>query len=281
MGIRQHSWVVLIVAAVTASAPVASQDAGAAAFDVISIRPQDGDPSFIPSTPRRFVDVNATLRSLVTWAWDVRGFQVEGGPDWAGSQRFDVSATTSRPVSETTMRLMVRQLLADRFRLQTRVETREMTRYALRMARTDGRLGPSLQRATRDCSAILAARFGAPAPADSGEPECPWRVGISPPVARMMVDGTPMRAFAGLLERLVNRKVVDETGLQGAFDIRLEFSSDQMPIPIPPGDTPPAAPRDGLSLFTALEDQLGLELRSVRGPVDVIVIESAERPSPN
>jgi bla regulator protein blaR1 len=97
----------------------------------------------------------------------------------------------------------------------------------------------------------------------------------------MVVDGAPMREFAGLLERLLNRKVVDGTGLDRPYDIRLEFSADQMPVPVPRGDNPDASARDGLSLFTALQEQLGLKLESERGPVDVIVIESAQLPTPN
>jgi uncharacterized protein (TIGR03435 family) len=91
---------ILLAAVATCALPAArlgAQDAGGPSFEVVSIRPQkSGNPAYIPTTPMRFVDVNATLRSLVTWAWNVRGFQVDGGPDWAGSQRFDVSATTVR-----------------------------------------------------------------------------------------------------------------------------------------------------------------------------------------
>jgi uncharacterized protein (TIGR03435 family) len=272
----------LAVAACAATTSVAAQDAAVPAFDVISIKPQEVDASFIPSSPTLFVDANATLRSLITWAWNVRSFQVDGGPDWAGSRRFDVSARSPRPVSERTMRLMVRQLLADRFQLRSRVEPREMARYVLRAARPDGRLGPGLQPARIDCAAVLAERFGAPAPPGSSAPPCSWRVGIAPPVARMVVDGAPMAEFAGLLERLLNRKVADGTGLKGTYDIRLEFSADQLPMAVPPaGDAPPAPTRDGLSLFTALNEQLGLTLESEHGPVEVIVIESAQLPAPN
>ena len=270
----------LAVAALATTAGVIAQNATVPAFDVISIKPQEGDPSFIPSSPTRFVDVNATLRSLVTWAWNVRGFQVEGGPSWAESQRFDVSARSPRPVSEREMRLMVRQLLADRFQLRTRVEPREMSRYVLRTLRSDGAPGSGLTPAKVDCAAVLSERFGAPAPAGSTAPACSWRVGITPPVARMFVDGAPMTEFAGLLERLLNRKVVDGTGLKGTYDIRLEFASDQLPMAVPPAhDAPP--PRDGLSLSTALNEQLGLKLESDRGPVEVIVIDSAQLPAPN
>ncbi len=274
----------VVMATVTWPARIDAQNAGIPAFEAASIKPQGGDPGFVPSSPVQFVDANATLRSLIAWAWNVRGFQIDGGPDWADARRFDVSARSPRPVSESTMRLMVRQLLAERFQLKTRVEPRQMSRYVLRAARGDGRLGAGLQGARIDCSVVLSERFGAPAPDGSNgsnAPACLWRVGITPPVARLVVDGAPMRELAGLLERLLNRKVVDGTGLRGPYDIRLEFSADQMPIAMPTGDTPDATARDGLSLFTALQEQLGLTLESERGPVDVIVIESALLPTPN
>jgi uncharacterized protein (TIGR03435 family) len=272
----------LVLIVLPLPSPGAAQNEAIPVFDAASIKPQEGDVSFVPSSPDRFVDVNATLKSLITWAWDVRDFQVAGGPDWVGSRRFDVNARSPRPVSEATMRLMVRRLLADRFQLRTRVESRQMPRYVLRTARADRRPGPGMQAATIDCAVALAERFGAPAPAGSNAPACAWRVGITPPVARMFVDGAPMGSVAGLLERLLRRKVVDGTGLPGTYDIRLEFSADQLPMAVPPSaDAPAAPPRDGLSLFTALEEQLGLKLESAQGPVDVIVIESAAMPTPN
>ena len=139
-------------------------------FEVVSIRPQDADPGFIPSSPDRFIDVNATLKSLITWAWNVRDFQVSGGPPWADSRRFDVSARSPRPVSEATMRLMVQRLLADRFQLRTRVEPRQMPRCVLRTARQDAALGPGLTPAPVNCADVLAARFGAPRPMAARSP---------------------------------------------------------------------------------------------------------------
>ena len=271
----------LVLATAAFPLRVAGQNPDVPTFEVTSIRPQTGEPGFIPSSPNQFVNASATLKSLITWAWDIRDFQVDGGPDWVDSERFDVSARSPRPVSEATMRLMVRRLLAERFQLRSRVESRQMQRYVLRTARADGSPGPGLKSAPINCAQVLAERFGAPAPDGSVEPECAWRVGISPPVARMFADGAPIPQFAALLERFLRRKVVDATGLKGAYDIRLEFSSDQLPMAGPPADAPAAQPRDGLSLVTALQDQLGLRLQSERGPVDVLVIESAQRPTPN
>ena len=98
----------------------------------------------------------------------------------------------------------------------------------------------------------------------------------------MTLDGAPMSQLATALESLVRRRVVDETGLSGTFDMRMEFGAEQMPftVPLPPGATAPS-PRDGLSVFTALEEQLGLKLDARRGPVPVVVIDGAEPPTPD
>lgn len=264
------------------AATLAAQEPALPAFEVASIRPGDLYAAHPPSSPDRFAMMSTTLKSLIAYGYDVRDFQIEGGPDWAGSRTYMVNAKAPGPVGQPAMRLMVRRLLADRFSLRTHMESREMPIYALVQARDDGRLGERLQKADFDCAAILSKRSGAPPPpGDTTSPACLWRVGISPPVAMMFVDGAPIREFAGLLERLVGRRVVDETALTGTFNIRLEFAADQMPVPLPPGTEPPPPPRDGLSLFTALEEQLGLRLESRRGPVPVIVIDSAALPAPD
>ena len=265
-----------------AGAGLPAQDAGLPSFEVASIKPQTGSPQYVPSSPDRYVHPQATLRSLVGYAWDVRDFQVEGGPDWTGSRAFDVSARAPGAVGDRAMRLMMRRLLAERFALRTRSETRELPSYALVRARREGELGTGLVPASVDCAAILAQRAGALPPPGDASPACAWRVGIAPPAAFMMVDGAPMGEFAGLIERLVRRRVVDETGLAGSFDVRLEFSTEGLGLPTPPPDaTPPTPARDIPSLFTALEEQLGLKLESRRGPVPVIVIESAQLPTPD
>jgi uncharacterized protein (TIGR03435 family) len=250
-------------------------------FEVASIKPQTGTAQYVPSSPDRYVNTNATLRALVGYAWDVPGFQIEGGPDWGDSRRFDVSARAPGAVGQEVMRMMMRRLLAERFGLRTRFETRELPSYALVRSRRDGQLEKGLVPAAVDCAAILTARGGAP-PMDDASAPCAWRVGIAPPAAFMMVDAAPMREFAGLLERLVRRRVVDETGIAGTFDIRLNFSTEGLGLPTPPPDASQSAPpRDIPSLFTALEEQLGLKLESRRGPAPIIVIESAALPTPD
>jgi uncharacterized protein (TIGR03435 family) len=275
---RSALWVVL-----AAAVNVAAQDA-LPAFEVASIKPRAGEPGGnSSSSPDRFNDSDATLAALIRYAFDVEDFQVIGGPDWVRSRRFDVSAKAPGERSENEIRLMLRRLLAERFKLATHDETRRLPMYALVKSREDGRLGDGLRPSNVDCLSILWRGGGVP-PRAAGEPlpTCLWRVGITPTVATMLVDGAPIPQFAKLLQRLVNRVVVDRTGLSGFFDIRLEFSAEQLPmrIPLPPDAAAPPS-RDGLSLFTALQEQLGLELDAQDGPVPVIVIDRAELPTPD
>ena len=210
-------------------------------------------------------------------------FQILGGPSWLRSSRFDVSAKAEGPTPQDRMRLMVSRLLAERFGLKAHAETRELSTYALVIARADGRLGEHMRPSAIDCQAIIAAGKVRPSTAGGLPPQCLWRIGITASSAQMRVDGVQLARFATLLGPMARRTVVDKTGLTGTYDIDLEFEPDQagLPVvPVTPGAPAPPA-RDGLSLFTALQEQLGLKLESERGPVNVLVIDSAELPTPN
>jgi uncharacterized protein (TIGR03435 family) len=181
------------------------------------------------------------------------------------------------------MRLMVRRLLAERFNLKTHLETRDLPRYALVLARSDGRLGPRLKQSASDCPAIVAARgpdykppAGLPQPGDP--PRCALSFRVGGGGQTMIVEGQPMLYLAKSLQPLAGRVVVDKTGLTGTWDI--EFESEVMSIPGIPANAF-GEPREGLSLSTALPEQLGLKLESERGPVDVLVIDSVDLPAAN
>ena len=255
------------------------------AFEVASIKPRTGERAFGgPSAPDRFVNADTTLRGLIRFAYDVQDFQIDGGPDWVDEARFDVSATAAGQPTRDEMRQMVRRLLAERFGLRTHVETREMPIYALVMARADRALGAQMRPATFDCGALLDKGAGALPPRGPGEPapRCAWRIGLNAAVSRMFLDGASVPRFAALIQPMLRRIIIDRTGLTGTFDIELEFATDQIELPLPlPPDAPAGTPRDGLSLFTAVEEQLGLKLESERGPVDVIVIDAARMPDPD
>jgi uncharacterized protein (TIGR03435 family) len=261
-----------------------AQEAELPAFEVASVKPRTGEPAPPASpSPGRFVYSDATLITLISFAFDVQDFQVIGGPDWIRSSRFDVSAKAAATPSQNQMRLMVRRLLVDRFGVRSHAETRDMPLYAMVKAKADGRLGDRLTPSTIDCPAILEAQTLSSAQPSGAPPVCLWRIGFGPAGALMTLDGAPLPRFARLLQPMLGRLVIDRTGLAGTFNIQLEFAPEQTAarFALPPPTRADAAPRDGLSLFTALEEQLGLSLESVRGPVPVVVIDSAQQPTPD
>jgi uncharacterized protein (TIGR03435 family) len=253
------------------------------AFDVASIKPnRSGEERSGFSTPaHRFVATNVTLRELIAWAYGdpgpppepLPGFQMSGGPGWIAADRFDVEATTAGDlpdgVEKTRLEMrMLQKLLADRFKLSVGHQTRDAPIYSLVLANRDARLGPRLRRSDVDCNA--------PAPQPQREvPPCEILVGLSV----LSIGTQSLPAMARLFSRAVGRPVVDRTGLDGAFDLRLDFD----PTGLPGYDRPPGVPSPDLSdkpsLFTALQEQAGLKLEAGRGPIDVLVIRSAERPA--
>ena len=254
------------------------------AFEAASIKESRGLlPTPTPFAPDRFNRSNITLSLILVYAYEVSEFQIEGGPDWVRTRRFDIEAKADRirPVGE--MRLTVRRLLADRFGLKVRLETQERPRYALVFARSDKRLGPKLKQSAVDCPAIVAARgpdYRPPTapPQASDPPSCGIRARVGGGSQVMFIEGQPMSAIAKLLQPRAGRVVVDKTGLTGTWDVELE--TEVMSVPGIPANTF-GEPKEGLSLSTALPEQLGLKLESERGPVDVLVVDSVNLPTPN
>ena len=177
--------------------------------------------------------------------------------------------------------MMLRTLLADRFKLVMHKETKELPIFELVVARQDGKLGPQLRPAAVDCAAraAAAARGEKPPPASSGPPG-PGSCGISMNPVSVSGGGATMEMLAGILEGPSQRLVIDRTGLTGNWDFAVKYTPERSQLP--PGVEPPV-PIDwnGPSLFTAIEEQLGLKLRPSRGPVEVLVIDSVERPTEN
>jgi uncharacterized protein (TIGR03435 family) len=175
-------------------------------------------------------------------------------------------------------------MLMDRFRLVVHSEKREVPIYALTVARRDGRLGPRLTPAAIDCQSLMndmmkRVQGGAapPAPPErpDGGPACGMRSGPGP---RFTAGGTSMGSLARMLAVPVGRIVEDRTKLTGGYDFDLEFDASAL-AGFAPGATPAA--ENAASIFTALEEQLGLKLQSERAPVEVLVIDRLERPSEN
>ena len=273
----------------------------ALAFEVASIKPNNsGDGRvMMQNQPGRFVATNITLRLLIRNAYQVQDFQITGGPNWLGSDHFDIIAKvpdgTPAPQgppapgsAPSPLQLMLRSLLAERFKLTLHNETKDSPIYALVLARSDGRLGPELKKSEADCNAQFAAGRGRGGPMPPPGPPPPGAAmpcGIRIGPGNMAVGGSPLSQFANSLGMFTGRVVVDRTGLTGNYDFNLTWTPDQMP------QRPPGAPADqpvqfngvaidpnGPSLFTAVQEQLGLKLDSARGPVELLVIDRADKP---
>lgn len=267
---------VVLFAAPMAQAPAPSQ--AAPAFEVASIRKNVSvsDGASVRAQPGgRLTVTNNTLRNIIRNAYNLQNYQIIGGPDWMNNDRWDITAKAADDTPPPEMLLMLRTLLADRFKLVVRRETRQLPMFAVVLARPDGRLGPQLRASTVDCAALFAAakaRGEQPPPTTNGRPTC----GTRTQRGNMMTTGTSMADFARNIAPSTGRPVVDKTGLKGSYDIDLTWTPDQGP-PNPDGAAAP--PGDGVSLFTAVQEQLGLKLDAQLGPVDVLVIESVQPPT--
>jgi uncharacterized protein (TIGR03435 family) len=267
-------------------------------FEVASIKPnKSGDGRIMMGVQPggRLNATNVTLKALIRNAYQVQDFQIAGGPDWMTDEHYDVLAKAENdgtgdparspgPGQPSKLQLMLRALLADRFKLAVHNETRDMPIYALITAKRDGTLGPQMQKSTVDCAAGGRGRGplngpggpGGPPPAQgqAGPGGCGIRVGPG----SMSVGGSPLSQFAASLGMWVGRIVVDKTGLEGNYDFNLTWTPDQMPQRPPGMPEPPPIDPNGPSIFTAVQEQLGLKLDSQRGPVSVLVIDHAEHP---
>jgi uncharacterized protein (TIGR03435 family) len=260
-------------------------------FEAASVRPNasgEQGQSIRRQPGGRLTATNMPLRALITFAYQLQPFQLVGDPAWIRNERFDIVAKMEgdpAPVppgqGPDPLMLAMRTLLADRFNLVVHRETREMDIYALVVARPDGTLGPKLQRTTTDCEAMMAAaRRGGPPPQAPG-PASPVLCGMRGTFGRLMVNAMPMSIFANNLSQQMQRVVVDRTGLTGGWDFELTFAPEPPAGPLPPGvELPPVDP-NAPSLVTAIQEQLGLRLQSTKGPVEVLVVDRIEQPTPD
>jgi uncharacterized protein (TIGR03435 family) len=233
--------------------------------------------------PGRFVAINALLKPMIAAAYGFPIFRVTGGPAWLESTRFDIQAKASGPVPTTPgppspeVFRMLRTLLEDDFKLRVREVTQEQSIYRLVLARSDRRLGVRLRASTLDCEGLKTQ--GVSGPTSAPPPgEMPVTCGMWGVPNRLSAGAIPMAQLVGLLSSRVGRFVVDDTGLDGVFDLNLEYTPEPAgPMPAPADQAPPAG--DVPSIFTALQEQLGLKLEGGRGPVPVLLVESAEMPA--
>jgi uncharacterized protein (TIGR03435 family) len=295
--------------------PGAAADALKKSFEVASVKPSGPStgpiavPMILPQGGR-ITGRNLPLKLLIRTAYDVNDNQIVGGPDWDMSDKFDIQATAAFSADPQTMskelQAAIRALLADRFKLKFHVETRELSVSALVIARSDGRLGTDLKPSTSDCSkpneeqvkqleSLTSGNQSAALAVLKGEPV---KCGVTPrmpttptpgtlPTIGMHGDGQSMEVLVQMLKQLTGRLIVDKTGLTGLYDFDIQIDMQTMlaaasnlgvNVPVAATNLPPS---DGPSLLTALQEQLGLKLDSQRGPVEVLVIDSVEKPTPD
>jgi uncharacterized protein (TIGR03435 family) len=253
-----------------AQAPPAPPPGGGttASFEVASVRVSrsnqpGGAEDYIPAAGQVRI-VNQTLRQVVRSAYGFEINRILSGPGWIDSDRFDIQARAASAVSRDALMSMVRTLLVDRFKLVARVEPRQQQIWALVASAAGGATGARLRVAAAGCTDGCG------------------RISAGP--GRMSGRSVTLDQFATMLAPRVGRVVVQRTGRNGLFDFDLEWGLDEAQAAAlaqvtPLGATPPAADPSRPGIFTALQEQLGLRLESATGPVEVVVIDSAERPT--
>jgi uncharacterized protein (TIGR03435 family) len=253
-------------------------------FEVASIKPAAPDArgrSIRPSPGGRVTISNMPLKELMTLAWRIQPYQIVGGPPWLDSAAFDISAKAQDTLKEGDMQLLLQSLIEDRFQVVHHKETRELPIYALVVARKDGRLGPKLTETKEGgCTTLDPAR--PQPPPEPGQP-LPRNCGQMQAGLKMIrAVGIQMSLLTPMLSRLLGRTVVDKTGLTGKYDLDIEWTFDEaIVLQLPPDVPKPVSDGSGPSIFTALQEQLGLKLESQKGPVEVLVIDRAEKPTEN
>lgn len=244
-------------------------------FEVASVKPNKSgttSSSMRLQPGGRFNALNVTVRDLIRFAHVVQPFQIEGGLSWLDSDRFDVMAKVEGDIPPLPpgqlgpVQLMMQNLLAERFKLKVHRETKDAPAYALVLARADKQLGKQMAASTVDCVAVLKAMMaggrGGP-PTGPGGPQC--RISGGP--GNISGRDVSIPQLAQLLSVQLERHVMDRTGLTGGFSFDLTFAADQANDP------------DRPSLFTALQEQLGLKLESNRAPLEMLIVDAVERPS--
>ena len=200
-----------------------------------------------------------TVKALIQQAYGVREFQIVGGPQWMGTERYDITAKPEGAATQDQVKVMLQGLLKDRFQLLFHRETKELPAYVLVVAKG----GPKL----KESEAAGGGRGG-----------------------RIMMGrghieslGAPVSNLVNQLANALGRPVIDKTELTGNYDFKLDWTPDvgQGMMRAPGGDAPAPADTAGPSIFTALQDQLGLKLESTKGPVEILKIERAEKASEN
>jgi uncharacterized protein (TIGR03435 family) len=243
---------------------VRGQSPAPPAFEAASIKPSSPGRvgGGINVSPARIRIINSSLKFCVQVAWNVKDFQVSGGAGWMDTDRYDINAVAASPFKDGEYRTMLQTLIAGRFGLAIHRETQDKLGYFLVTGRNGPKLPPPIENAD-----ILFSRTS------SGD-------------INLKATNASMGQLASSLSSTLGAIVVDRTGIEGRFDVSLQYAPDpssqplmtKSGVPMPP-PLPDAVP--GPSIFSALQEKLGLKLEAHKVPVEVIVIDRANRPSDN
>jgi uncharacterized protein (TIGR03435 family) len=234
-------------------------------FEVATIKPSD------PSRPGKLftirgseiITINTSLSDLIKTAYSLHSKQITGvTPSWLESELYDVTGRPDTPgqPNVSQMKVMLQKLLTDRFKLKFHPDKKELSVYALTVLKG----GPKLTKSTRDPNGLPGLFFTGPA-------------------MTLNVTNATLAEVAGVLQSILDKPVVDQTGLTEKYDFALRFTPDPGQFP-GAGGAPPATSETGdepPDLFTAMQQQLGLKLDSTKAAADVIVIDQVEKPSEN
>jgi uncharacterized protein (TIGR03435 family) len=265
----------------------------APSFEVASIKRHTGVGGAIfldAGEPGRYTSGNITAKMLIEFAYGIQDFQLSGGPGWIESEHFDIDAKIDeatanelRPLSydqqQKRKSLMLQSLLADRFGLKITREPKELPVYVLVVAKSGSKLTevPSPGPPNRSQWSPPARGSGPPPLPPGGR-----RMSIGKGICTIDGDAEPLSQLTDMLSMETGRMVLDQTGMKGTYDFDLQFGVDSGPggMPLPSaamGNGSDTAP----SLFSAIQEQLGLRLESTKAPVQTIVIDHIEEPTPN
>jgi uncharacterized protein (TIGR03435 family) len=264
---------------------VLAQPAVRPQFEVASVKPSFSQSiQHVRPLPGRLT-ADASLQVLMQYAYGVEPFQIVGGPEWPMDGRYEIDAKAGGNASRARMFVMLQSLLEDRFQLKTHREIRELPVYALVAAKGGLKLPPPVEGSCVDAPADAPPEWAGGRMAVPGEIQhaaglCgSASVHLEPTGARMQGGKIATPELVRMLSLALGRSVIDKTGFTGLFDLKLDFVADETTPTMPP--PPPGSEMPGLSLSQALRQQLGLQLESTKGPVEVIVVDHAERPSGN
>ncbi len=263
-------------------APMANTEVKVPAFDVVSIKPNKSASGIVRVMfkPDGYAATNVSLKMLIQRAYSVKEDQISGGPGWANSSRFDIDAKVAgsdvpdlQKMKNEDRGLLLQPLLADRFKLTIHHETKILPIYELVVAKG----GPKLKEATAGDTYSDGIKG----------PDGVSRAGMMMMrPGQLTAQGIPVVSLVNQLSQQLHRTVVDKTGLTGKYDLTLQWTDDHSDSMFKVADgapqrSEPAPDPSGPSIFTALQEQLGLKLQSTKGPVETIVIDHVEMPTEN